>query len=469
MEAPSHYSPAPLIPDAATEAWRREIFRSMEVKGFLEHEPHRAGSSSPIKNLLHDGSSPSNENLLEGNCCSLNSGILLAQEPVLLSQKQAFSDLEGLATTNLDSFEQCGLSNCFYFLFSPPRSALECSNVLCTALFVRLLTTPCFHGQQLRVSNMVNKLPGWRKQLFSFPTFLCCLSLWAKKCKSMVLSLVGEGRASLVSGILQPFALNYALLSIFPRNIDIPLSAEIFSYDSRRGNKTNKNLLHRKSIKGINFSPDSEGNEPDRLVCLAGGRNGGGARRGLKQRRRAEEEDSKESALEARVEAAEGTTRRNRLHGARVERRNCGAQKLSTYFDEVGVYSIPAALYLIKNLLQYSIFAYVDARMYQILSNLNIISTGVLYCLILKRKEKLPAAGSYTNKQTISNPKKRAERIPAKEKTAEYGYDGEITGKNGDSLKDRTGKQMFLGRSNAGRSSAERLLRPGSVPKSSSG
>ncbi|KAK8944036.1 CMP-sialic acid transporter 4 [Platanthera guangdongensis] len=60
--------------------------------------------------------------------------------------------------------------------------------------------------------------------------------------------------------------------------------------------------------------------------------------------------------------------------------------KLSTSFDEVSVYSIPAALYLIKNLLQYSIFAYVDARMYQILSNLNIISTGVLYSLILKRK-----------------------------------------------------------------------------------
>ncbi|KAK8961415.1 hypothetical protein KSP40_PGU011295 [Platanthera guangdongensis] len=115
-----------------------------------------------------------------------------------------------------------------------------------------------------------------------------------------------------------------------------------------------------KQIKGINFSPDSEGNELDRLVCLAGGRNSGGARRGLKQRRSAEEEDSEveaatcaraeaaaeaatskwrkqrrkrktrqESALEARVEAAEGTARRNRLHGARVERRNCGAQIMS--------------------------------------------------------------------------------------------------------------------------------------------
>ncbi|KAL7207117.1 hypothetical protein ACSBR2_019748 [Camellia fascicularis] len=60
--------------------------------------------------------------------------------------------------------------------------------------------------------------------------------------------------------------------------------------------------------------------------------------------------------------------------------------RLSTTLDEVSVYPIPAALYLIKNLLQYYIFAYVDAPGYQILKNLNIISTGVLYRIILKRK-----------------------------------------------------------------------------------
>ncbi|KAG8660882.1 CMP-sialic acid transporter 2 [Manihot esculenta] len=60
--------------------------------------------------------------------------------------------------------------------------------------------------------------------------------------------------------------------------------------------------------------------------------------------------------------------------------------RLTTTLDEVSVYPIPAALYLIKNLLQYYIFAYVDAPGYQILKNLNIISTGVLYQLILKRK-----------------------------------------------------------------------------------
>ncbi|KAK9147554.1 hypothetical protein Scep_006311 [Stephania cephalantha] len=60
--------------------------------------------------------------------------------------------------------------------------------------------------------------------------------------------------------------------------------------------------------------------------------------------------------------------------------------RLSTTLDEVIVYPIPAALYLVKNLLQYYIFAYVDAPGYQILKNLNIISTGILYHIILKKK-----------------------------------------------------------------------------------
>ncbi|KAK3121417.1 hypothetical protein QOZ80_8BG0652740 [Eleusine coracana subsp. coracana] len=50
--------------------------------------------------------------------------------------------------------------------------------------------------------------------------------------------------------------------------------------------------------------------------------------------------------------------------------------RLTTPFDEVSVYPIPAVLYMVKNLLQYYIFAYVDAPAYQILKNLNIISTG---------------------------------------------------------------------------------------------
>ncbi|KAL9261355.1 CMP-sialic acid transporter 4-like protein [Drosera capensis] len=58
--------------------------------------------------------------------------------------------------------------------------------------------------------------------------------------------------------------------------------------------------------------------------------------------------------------------------------------RLSTTFDEVRVYPIPAALYLVKNLLQYYIFAYVDAPGYQILKNFNIISTGVFSDQVLQ-------------------------------------------------------------------------------------
>eukprot|EP00898_Chlorokybus_atmophyticus_P002962 jgi/Chlat1/3667/Chrsp24S03842 len=60
--------------------------------------------------------------------------------------------------------------------------------------------------------------------------------------------------------------------------------------------------------------------------------------------------------------------------------------RLSTSWSEIYVYPIPAFLYLIKNLLQYYIFLYVDAPSYQILKNLNIISTGVLYRLFLQKR-----------------------------------------------------------------------------------
>ncbi|XP_057863916.2 CMP-sialic acid transporter 2 isoform X2 [Cryptomeria japonica] len=60
--------------------------------------------------------------------------------------------------------------------------------------------------------------------------------------------------------------------------------------------------------------------------------------------------------------------------------------KLLTTWEEIKVYPVPAGLYLVKNLLQYYIFLYVDAPSYQILKNLNIISTGVLYRTILRRR-----------------------------------------------------------------------------------
>ena len=59
---------------------------------------------------------------------------------------------------------------------------------------------------------------------------------------------------------------------------------------------------------------------------------------------------------------------------------------LMTTLHEIWVYPIPALLYLIKNLMQYVIFLYVDPPSYQILKNLNIISTGILYRIFLKKK-----------------------------------------------------------------------------------
>lgn len=47
---------------------------------------------------------------------------------------------------------------------------------------------------------------------------------------------------------------------------------------------------------------------------------------------------------------------------------------------------ILSILFFVFIYLQYYIFAYVDAPGYQILKNLNIISTGVLYRIILKKK-----------------------------------------------------------------------------------
>ncbi|KAL6008105.1 hypothetical protein ACLOJK_033611 [Asimina triloba] len=76
------------------------------------------------------------------------------------------------------------------------------------------------------------------------------------------------------------------------------------------------------------------------------------------------------------------------------------AFRLNTTLDEVIVYPIPAALYLVKNLLQYYIFAYVDAPGYQILKNLNIISTGVLYRIILKKKHR--QSGQYHTVDVLS-------------------------------------------------------------------
>lgn len=49
------------------------------------------------------------------------------------------------------------------------------------------------------------------------------------------------------------------------------------------------------------------------------------------------------------------------------------------------MYPIPAALYLVKNLLQYTILLYVQAPSYQILKNMNVLTTALLYSLVLQK------------------------------------------------------------------------------------
>ena len=51
-----------------------------------------------------------------------------------------------------------------------------------------------------------------------------------------------------------------------------------------------------------------------------------------------------------------------------------------------GAVPCAAALYLAKNLLQYYVLLYTDVASYQILKNLNIVSTGILYRLFLQKE-----------------------------------------------------------------------------------
>ena len=54
-------------------------------------------------------------------------------------------------------------------------------------------------------------------------------------------------------------------------------------------------------------------------------------------------------------------------------------------WSEVVVYAVPAALYQAKNILQYVIILYLDPPSYQVLKNMNIITTGILYRIIFKK------------------------------------------------------------------------------------
>ncbi|XP_073029720.1 CMP-sialic acid transporter 1-like isoform X1 [Primulina eburnea] len=60
--------------------------------------------------------------------------------------------------------------------------------------------------------------------------------------------------------------------------------------------------------------------------------------------------------------------------------------KMTTEWRTIRLYPIPSIIYLIHNNVQFATLTYVDASTYQIMGNLKIVTTGILFRLFLKRK-----------------------------------------------------------------------------------
>ncbi|KAM7274732.1 hypothetical protein ACFE04_016598 [Oxalis oulophora] len=60
--------------------------------------------------------------------------------------------------------------------------------------------------------------------------------------------------------------------------------------------------------------------------------------------------------------------------------------KMTTDWKTVRLYPIPSIIYLIHNNVQFATLTYVDTSTYQILGNLKIVTTGLLFRLFLRRK-----------------------------------------------------------------------------------
>ncbi|KAK6158848.1 hypothetical protein DH2020_006162 [Rehmannia glutinosa] len=60
--------------------------------------------------------------------------------------------------------------------------------------------------------------------------------------------------------------------------------------------------------------------------------------------------------------------------------------KMTTEWRSVRLYPIPSIIYLIHNNVQFATLTYVDTSTYQIMGNLKIVTTGILFRLFLKRK-----------------------------------------------------------------------------------
>ncbi|KAJ4823813.1 hypothetical protein Tsubulata_005659 [Turnera subulata] len=60
--------------------------------------------------------------------------------------------------------------------------------------------------------------------------------------------------------------------------------------------------------------------------------------------------------------------------------------KMTTEWKSVRLFPIPSIIYLIHNNVQFATLTYVDTSTYQIMGNLKIVTTGILFRLFLKRK-----------------------------------------------------------------------------------
>ncbi|KAK1565256.1 hypothetical protein Q3G72_022615 [Acer saccharum] len=60
--------------------------------------------------------------------------------------------------------------------------------------------------------------------------------------------------------------------------------------------------------------------------------------------------------------------------------------RMTTEWKSVRLYPIPSIIYLIHNNVQFATLTYVDTSTYQIMGNLKIVTTGILFRLFLRRK-----------------------------------------------------------------------------------
>lgn len=69
--------------------------------------------------------------------------------------------------------------------------------------------------------------------------------------------------------------------------------------------------------------------------------------------------------------------------------RECKASpstRMTTDWKSIRLYPIPSVIYLIHNNVQFATLVYVDTSTYQIMGNLKIVTTGILFRLFLKRR-----------------------------------------------------------------------------------